>query len=178
MIVRNTYPTKVVLLPELHLTGQLLLLTRLKVFPNHGIASNHVNMACMVESGSMEWISLQCTDLPPRNSHAAVLDGETMVIIGGASPEGQTSDVYTIDLSNRLDLSCQRVCCQPFKSENFSGQRDSGDAPAAREMHSACLYKVDSNEDTGATVLLMGGRSSCGVLREFFSLNTGKGGLF
>lgn len=122
----------------------------------------------------MEWVSLPCADTPPRNSHAAVLDGDTMVLIGGASPDGQTDEVFTIDLSDRSNLSCVRVDCQPSVSGACVAQSDGvGGAPAARDMHSACVCNSELTGGAGAIILVMGGRSSTGVLQDFFSLNTG-----
>lgn len=122
-------------------------------------------------------MSLPCADIPPRNSHTAVLDGENMIVIAGASPEGQTDDVFTIDLSDRSNLACRRVFCQPFESgtgETRCSERVGG-VPAAREMHSTCAYN-NSEGTTGGratTLLLMGGRSAAGVLRDLFALRTG-----
>lgn len=48
-----------------------------------------------------------------------------------------------------------------------------GGLPAARDMHSACVYNSELTGGAGATILLMGGRSSAGVLQDLFSLNTG-----
>lgn len=48
-----------------------------------------------------------------------------------------------------------------------------GDVPSARDMHSACVYSSELTGGAGATILLMGGRSSAGVLQDLFSLNTG-----
>ena len=135
----------------------------------------HPSMALLIYAGStecMEWVSLPCANTPPRNSHAAVLIGETMVIVGGASPEGQTDEVFTIDLSNRSDLTCRRVSCQPPLGSHSSN--GIGAAPTAREMHSACAYESKGAEGTRATsILVMGGRSAMGVLRDLFSLDTG-----
>eukprot|EP00904_Undaria_pinnatifida_P012669 jgi/Undpi1/8532/HiC_scaffold_25.g10999.m1 len=126
-----------------------------------------------LRTGSMEWVSLPCADTPPRNSHAAVLDGDTMVLIGGASPDGQTDEVFTIDLSDRSNLSCVRVDCQPSVSGACVAQSDGvGGAPAARDMHSACVCNSELTGGAGAIILVMGGRSSTGVLQDFFSLNT------
>lgn len=124
----------------------------------------------------MEWVSLPCANTPPRNSHAAVLDGETMIIIGGASPEGQADEVFTIDMSNRSDLTCRRVSCQPL--EPSTGEARSPDGlgalPTAREMHSACAYDSKGNGGARATtILVMGGRSAKGVLRDLLALDTG-----
>lgn len=124
----------------------------------------------------MEWVSLSCANAPPRNSHAAVLDGKTMIIVGGASPEGQTDEVFTIDLSNRSDLTCRRVSCQSL--EPRTGRKHDSDGfgavPTAREMHSACAYESKGAEGARATtILVMGGRSAAGVLRDLFSLDTG-----
>lgn len=138
---------------------------------------------CLFWSGSaesaecVEWLCLPCEDLPPRNSHAAVVDGETMILIGGASPDGQTDGVFSINLSERSNLSCRKVSCKPDQLR-APGRRESGDitagVPAAREMHSACVYKPKGTEDAGATkILLMGGRSGTSVLRDLFSLDTG-----
>lgn len=128
-------------------------------------------------AGCMEWVSLPCADIPPRNSHAAVLDGETLVIIGGASPEGLADDIFTINLSEGSSLRCREVSCKPDQSRTTEGRNsDSFGAgvPAAREMHSACVYKSKGTEDAGvATILLMGGRSATSVLRDLFSLDTG-----
>ena len=126
----------------------------------------------------MEWVSLPCANIPPRNSHVSVLDGETMVIIGGASPEGQTNDVFTIDLSTRSNLTCRRVSCQSFETEpSVDLPGGVGGVPAAREMHSACAFGSAGTEGARATtVLLMGGRSTAGVLRDLFSLDTGMRG--
>lgn len=122
----------------------------------------------------MEWVSLSCADNPPRNSHSAVLDGDAMIIIGGASPDGQTDDVLAIDLSDRSHLNCVRVSCRPSESGACVVQSDSvGGVPAARDMHSACVYKSELIGGAGATILIMGGRSSAGVLQDLFSLNTG-----
>ncbi len=124
----------------------------------------------------MEWVSLPCANIPPRNSHVSVLDGETMVIIGGASPEGQTNDVFTIDLSTRSNLTCDRVSCQSFEQGPDEGFHSDGvgEIPSSREMHSACVFDSEGTEGARATtVLLMGGRSATGVLRDLFSLDTG-----
>lgn len=122
----------------------------------------------------MEWVSLPCADTPPRNSHSAVLDGDTMMIIGGASPDGQTDDIFAIDLSDRSNLNYVRVACQPSESGVYVAHSDGvGDVPAARDMHSACVYNAELTGAAGATILLMGGRSSAGVLQDLFSLNTG-----
>lgn len=145
------------------------------------IPCSHPPMDFLICSGSaecMEWVSLPCANTPPRNSHAAVLDGETMIIVGGASPEGQTDEVFTIDLSNRSDLTCRRVSCQLLEAHTPDGI---GAAPTAREMHSACAYGSKGTEGTLATmILVMGGRSATGVLRDLFSLDTGarRGDLF
>lgn len=122
----------------------------------------------------MEWTHLPCANLPPRNSHTAVLQGDTMVIIGGASPEGPTDEVYTIDLSDRSSLSCKQVSCQA--SHETSGRTQDGSCtgvPVAREMHSACIYHSKTTGDGRSTIFLMGGRSADGVLRDLFSLSTG-----
>lgn len=124
----------------------------------------------------MEWVSLPCVGIPPRNSHTAVLDGETMIVVAGASPEGQTDDVFTIDLSNRSNLSCRRVFCQPFESGNGETRYSEGvgGVPAAREMHSTCAYNSEGTTgERATTILLMGGRSAAGVLRDLFALRTG-----
>lgn len=122
----------------------------------------------------MEWVSLPCSDTPPRNSHAAVLDGDTMVIIGGASPSGQTDEVFTIDFSDRSNLKCVRVDCQPSESGASVAHSDGvGGVPAARDMHSACVYNSEVSGGVGASILVMGGRSSAGVLEDLFSLSTG-----
>lgn len=124
----------------------------------------------------MEWVPLPCANVPPRNSHASVLVGETMVIIGGASPEGQTNDVFTIDLSTRSNLTCHRVSCQSFEPGTDEEAHSDGvvEVPASREMHSACVFDSKGTEGARATtVLLMGGRSATGVLRDLFSLDTG-----
>lgn len=124
-------------------------------------------------SDSMEWKCLPCKDAPPRNSHAVVLHENNMVIIGGASPDGQTDDVHIIDLSNLSSLTCRQVRSQTATnasshSENF--QR----VPAAREMHSACLCSVQATENRDPIILVVGGRSVSGVHRDLFSLNTGR----
>lgn len=122
----------------------------------------------------MEWVSLPCTDAPPRNSHAAVVHENIMIVIGGASPEGQTDDVYAVDLSDRSSLTCRQVCCKPSQSAHSSQQSNGGrEAPVAREMHSACLYVPTTTKGVEATVLLMGGRSKEGVLPDLFSLTIG-----
>lgn len=124
----------------------------------------------------MEWSSLPCADIPPRNSHAAVLDGETMIVIGGASPEGQTGEVFTIDLSNRSSLVCRRVSCHAFEPGAGGAHHvdSNSGVPVAREMHSACVYDSKGTEEASSiTILLMGGRSATGVLRDLFSLDTG-----
>ncbi|CAN0087885.1 unnamed protein product [Ectocarpus sp. 6 AP-2014] len=123
----------------------------------------------------MEWVPLPCVDIPPRNAHTAVLDGETMIVIAGASPEGQTDNVFTIDLSDRANLACRRVFCQPF--ESGTGERRCsegvGGIPAAREMHSTCAYNSEGTTgERATTILLMGGRSAGGVLRDLFALRT------
>lgn len=136
----------------------------------------HGSLLCSGSAGCMEWVSLPCANTPPRNSHAAVLDGETMIIIGGASPEGQTHEVFTIDLSNRSDLTCRRVSCQSFEPRTGGPQNSDGfeAVPTAREMHSACAYGSKGTEGTrSTTILVMGGRSATGVLRDLFSLDTG-----
>lgn len=145
------------------------------------VSKNHPHLAhgavfCSGPADCMEWASLPCADIPPRNSHAAVLDGETMIIIGGASPEGQTDEVFTVDLSNRSSLSCRRVSCHSLESGAGDAHRVDGvvGVPVAREMHSACAYDSKGTEGASATtILLMGGRSATGVLRDLFSLNTG-----
>lgn len=128
------------------------------------------------EPGTMEWTHLFCPNLPPRNSHTAVLQGDFMVVIGGASPEGPTEEVHTIDLSDRssLSLNCKQVSCQA--SNETSGRTQDGSCtgvPVAREMHSACIYHSKTTGGGGSTIFLMGGRSSDGVLRDLFSLSTG-----
>lgn len=132
-------------------------------------------LLCSGSAECMEWVSLPCANTPPRNSHAAVLDGETMVVVGGASPEGQTDEVFAIDLSNRSDLTCRSVSCQPLelKTGEAHNSEGFGAVPTAREMHSACAYNSQGAEGTGATILVMGGRSAAGVLRDLFSLDTG-----
>lgn len=125
-------------------------------------------------SGSMEWVTLDCSDIPPRNSHAAVLHGDMMIIIGGASPEGQTDEVYAIDLSNRSNVTCRRICCQPFEPGSCTEPSESAMyLPAAREMLSACLVDSKIIEGAATTILIMGGRSPGGVLQDLFSLSTG-----
>lgn len=122
----------------------------------------------------MEWTHLLCPDLPPRNSHTAVQHGDSMVIIGGASPEGPTEEVHTIDLSDRSSLNCKQVSCQA--SHETSGRAEDGSCsgvPVAREMHSACIYHSKTTGGGGSTIFLMGGRSADGVLRDLFSLSTG-----
>lgn len=132
------------------------------------------SIGIFIRLGCMEWISLPCKDAPPRNSHAAVIHENTMIIIGGASPEGQTNDVYTIDLSDRSSLTCRQVCCKPWQSAHSSRQSGEGrDMPVAREMHSTCLYGSRTTKGAEANVLLMGGRSKDGVLPDLFSLTTG-----
>lgn len=121
----------------------------------------------------MEWIRLSCPGIPPRNSHAAVLYRDNMIIMGGASPEGQTDDVYVVDLSHRSSLSCRRVCCESGEGgESSKLSVGGGGLPVAMEMHSACLFDSELNE-TGATILIMGGRSSDGVLKQLLSLQIG-----
>lgn len=133
-------------------------------------------LLCSGSAECMEWVCLPCANTPPRNSHAAVLDRETMIIIGGASPEGQTDEVFTIDLSNRSDLVCRRVSCQSLDPRARKAHNSDGfeAGPTAREMHSACAYDSKGTEGTRATtILVMGGRSAAGVLRDLFSLDTG-----
>lgn len=134
---------------------------------------------CPGSEECMEWASLPCANIPPRNSHAAVLDGETMIVIGGASPEGQTDEVFTIDLSDRSSLTCRRISCSSFEPGAGGAHHVDGisGVPVAREMHSACAYDAKGKEgESAATILLMGGRSASGVLRDLFSLNTGTSG--
>ncbi|CAM9672988.1 unnamed protein product [Scytosiphon promiscuus] len=125
----------------------------------------------------MEWVSLPCADTPPRNSHAAVLVGDTLIIIGGASPGGLADEIFAIDLSEGSTLSCREVMCKPDQSratERQSSDSIGAEVPAAREMHSACVYKPKETENGhAAAILLMGGRSTTGVLRDLFSLDTG-----
>lgn len=136
--------------------------------------SHRVRLRILIGSGFMEWVSLSCADTPPRNSHSAVLDGDTMLIIGGASPDGQTDDVFAVDLSDRSNLNCVQVSCHQSESGACVVQSDGvGGVPAARDMHSACVYSSELTGGAGATILLMGGRSSAGVLQDLFSLNTG-----
>lgn len=130
---------------------------------------------CAGSAGCLEWVSLTCANAPPRNSHAAVLSGETMIIVGGASPEGQTDEVFTIDLADRLDLTCRKISCHPL--EPSTGEANNPDVvgavPTPREMHSACAFDSRGTEGTRATILIMGGRSADGVLRDLFSLDIG-----
>lgn len=126
----------------------------------------------ILSSDSLEWGSLPCKEAPPRNSHAVVLHENNMVIIGGASPDGQTDDVHIIDLSDLSNLTCRQVDCQTAEktaphSESFQRM------PAAREMHSACLCSLQTTKDRDPIILVMGGRSVTGVHRDLFSLNTG-----
>ncbi|CAM9177385.1 unnamed protein product [Hapterophycus canaliculatus] len=125
----------------------------------------------------MEWVALPAADMPPRNSHAAVLDGDTMIIIGGASPEGQTDEIFAVSLSRSSHLSCEEVSCKPDQSR-ATERRDSdgirAGLPTAREMHSACVCNLKETKEASATkILVMGGRSAKGVLRDLFSLDTG-----
>eukprot|EP00752_Nemacystus_decipiens_P007996 g7144.t1 len=68
----------------------------------------------------MEWVSLPCASTPPRNSHAAVLDGETMIIVGAT---GVLRDLFSLD------------------TDSWTWRRLK-DAPFARCAHSACFVEA------------------------------------
>jgi hypothetical protein len=66
---------------------------------------------------------------PPRNSHSAALapDGETMVIFGGAAPDGPTDSVWTASsLKGGGGLRWHEQECR-------------GEGPGKREMHASCV---------------------------------------
>lgn len=143
--------------------------------------SRHMNritstMSCalfVLLSDSMEWKRVPCDEAPPRNSHAAVLYGSTIIIIGGASPEGHTDDVHTIDLSDMSALSCRQVTCESAQT-GAPHSEALQQSPSAREMHSANLVSRGKTKDADPTILVMGGRSAAGVHQDLFALNPGE----
>ncbi|CAN0212277.1 unnamed protein product [Discosporangium mesarthrocarpum] len=127
-------------------------------------------------SYTMTWVKLPCHEGPPRNSHATVVIGSIMIIIGGASPQGLTNDVFKCDLSDQDHLHFHAVHCTAAPPrKDLVGPRELEELPLPREMHSACLCPVQLNEHTEPSssheVLVMGGRTSAGVERSLFSLN-------
>ncbi|CAM9815509.1 unnamed protein product, partial [Sphacelaria rigidula] len=123
-----------------------------------------------LQTDSMEWKRVPCDEAPPRNSHAAVLYGSTIIIIGGASPEGHTDDVHTIDLSDMSALSCRQVTCETAQT-GAPHSEALQQSPSAREMHSANLVSRGKTKDADPTILVMGGRSAAGVHQDLFALN-------
>ncbi|CAM9219861.1 unnamed protein product [Choristocarpus tenellus] len=127
-------------------------------------------------SDSMAWTALACKGAPPRNSHAAIVHKNKMVIIGGASPEGQTMDVFLIDLADRDNLQFHAVDCSAKKGDGCKEVgRDHVELPLPREMHTACLWptlqEVEGASNKSPSVLMMGGRTAGGVEQSLFSLN-------
>ena len=107
------------------------------------------------------WVQLKCSsDGPALASHSAVLapDGCSMVVFGGVSATGPSKAIWTLNLAGlKQQISeAQQQSSDAAQPLQWQQQQCTGEAPAAREMHAACVC--------AALMLVTGGRLADGTV--------------